>query len=62
LRVLPGLYEARPAEFATLVAEEERTPRALSAVWNDTLLIERIAEGWAPADSPQEDPDVADSR
>jgi hypothetical protein len=120
LRVLPGLYEMRPAEFATLVAEDERfwvffplraatrrqiarivanesvpeakrpfpvfrarngvgaswwmwdgkrewrarrgdtwTPRALSSVWNDTLLIERIADGWTPVDSPPEDPDAA---
>jgi hypothetical protein len=120
LRVLPGLYEKRPAAFARLVEEEERfwvffplgaatrrqlvrivanesvpeakrpfpvfrarnaygpwwmwdgkrewrarpgdtwTPRALQSVWNDTLLIERIAEGWAPADSPDQDPDAAD--
>jgi len=121
LRLLPGLYEARPAEFATLVEREEVfsvflplgaatrrglvwivaneavpeakrpfpvfrarnavggpwwmwdgkrewrarpgdtwTPRALQSVWNDTLLIERIAAGWVPADSPREDPDASE--
>jgi hypothetical protein len=114
LRVLPGLYSERPADFAGLVQEEERfsvffplgsalsrrivrivanekipeskrpfpifrsrmviegvagpwwlwdggrerlagqhdtwTPRALLEVWNDSLLIERIASGWAPTD------------
>jgi ribosomal protein L34E len=121
LRVLPGLYETRPAAFARLVEEEERfwvffpvgaatrrqivrivanetvaeakrpfpvfrarnavggpwwmwdgkrewrarpgdtwTPRALSEVWNDTLLIKRIATGWVPADSPLEDPAAVD--
>lgn len=120
LRVLPGLYEARPADFATLAEQEERfwvffplgaatrrrlvrivaneavpeakrpfpvfrarntygpwwmwdgkrewrarpgdawTPRAVRAIWNDTLLVERIAEGWAPADSRLEDPDAVE--
>jgi hypothetical protein len=27
---------------------ERGTPRALHEVWNDTLLIERIASGWSP--------------
>ena len=26
------------------------TPRAIAEVWNDTLLIERIASGWRPDD------------
>jgi hypothetical protein len=26
------------------------TPGAIREVWNDTLLIERIADGWSPAD------------
>jgi len=34
------------------------TPRALASVWNDTLLIERVAAGWMPADDPGEDPDA----
>jgi hypothetical protein len=117
LRVLPGLYETRPFDFAGLVDRDERfsvffplgaatnrnivrivaneaisetkrpfpifrsrmvsrlgvagpwwiwdgnkerlarrrdrwTPRAIHAVWNDTLLIERIASGWSPDDDP----------
>jgi hypothetical protein len=120
LRVLPGLYETRPAQFAPLVEQEEQfwvffplgaaargqlvrivaneplpdpkrpfpvfrarnasgpwwmwdgkrewrarpgdpwTPRALRSTWNDTMLIERIAEGWTPSDSPDEDPDADD--
>jgi hypothetical protein len=28
------------------------TPRALHEIWNDTLLIERIASGWTPEDDP----------
>jgi hypothetical protein len=31
---------------------EQWTPRAIESVWNDTLLIERIASGWGPADDP----------
>jgi hypothetical protein len=29
------------------------TPRALYQIWNDTLLIERIASGWSPALDPE---------
>jgi hypothetical protein len=32
-------------------SEHQRTPRALRAIWNDTLLIERIAEqDWTPTE------------
>jgi hypothetical protein len=29
------------------------TPRAVHAVWNDTLLIDRIASGWTPDNDPE---------
>jgi hypothetical protein len=32
-------------------SDKKATPRALWEVWNDTLLIERIAEGWTPSHS-----------
>lgn len=29
----------------------ERTPRALRAIWNDTLLVERVADqDWTPGE------------
>lgn len=32
---------------------EEQRNLSIAQVWNDTMLIERIAEGWSPADEGQ---------
>jgi hypothetical protein len=117
LRVLPGLHERRPSDFARIVEQDDRfsvffplgaaanrrlvrivanevipdakqafpvfrsraiigdrvgpwhiwdgkvdrlarrrdrwTRHAVRAVWNDTLLINRIASGWSPDDDPK---------
>ena len=29
---------------------DQRTPRAVDQIWNDTLLIERIADEWTPSE------------